>query len=238
MPSDTPMVLNCQASMPCFSTDLLTILPMSITGECQSYRNGGSSSTSGGERISSAYSVCWNLMLEPEGMMVISEMRMRRVGWLTCKGFPPTIRSKYQHVERFSWPGRQGLQQRRALPCARWMNQYDMLWAWGVASRTDLSPNIVVSLGHAVTPSVECASGRERVPLDVVAVLGDVPGPVAIADGCVHFFLSFSLSLSSLARSLLTVSQFGITYILNATKWRKPGTKPYTAGQGRRTHRS
>lgn len=195
MPSDTPMVLNCQASMPCFSTDLLTILPMSITGECQSYRIGGSSSnTPRGQPIDSAYSVCWNLVSEPEGMMMMmSETRRRRIGWLTCKGFPPTIRSKCQRVERSSWPGRQGLQQRRALPCARWINQYDMPWAWGVASRTDLSSDIVVSLGHAVAPPVECTSGRETVPLDVVAVSGDIPGPIAIADGCVHFLLSLLL---------------------------------------------
>jgi hypothetical protein len=47
-----------------------------------------------------------------------------------------------------------------------------------------------VTLGHAVTPSVERASGRERVPLDVVAVPRGVPGP--IADVWVHTFLFFS----------------------------------------------
>lgn len=64
--------------MPCFSTDLLTILPMSITGECQSARIRGSitTTTSRDEPMSGAYSVCWYLMSEPGRVM--SEVTRRR----------------------------------------------------------------------------------------------------------------------------------------------------------------
>lgn len=113
MPSDTPMVLNCQASMPCFSTALLTILPMSITSECQSVRIPGST-TPRVSPLPSAYGACCYSVSESEGIM--SEATRGGLSWLTCKGFLPTIQLRYQHAGRSSWPGRQALQRHIAWP--------------------------------------------------------------------------------------------------------------------------